>query len=114
MDPTTKKQLINDYKSKPTVGGVYCIECSGNQRRIVKTAPNLDGIRSRFEFAQKIQSCPDPALQNEWTAYGNSSFTLTVLDELRMKPDQTTREFRDDLKALLELWLEKLASDGAQ
>ena len=114
MDPTTRKQLIKDYKDKPAVGAVYCIECSGNRKRIVKSTPDLGGLRSRFDFAQKIQSCPDPALQGEWAQYGNPSFTLTVLDELPMKENQTTKEFRDDLKVLLELWLEKLASGDAQ
>lgn len=110
MDPEKKKQLKKDYKSKLAVGAVYCVECSGDQSRIIKSTVDIGGIKSRFEFACKTESCPDPAIYNEWSKYGSKSFSLTVLEELEQKESQTGREFAEDIKLLQEMWLEKAMS----
>lgn len=107
MDPAKKRQLKNNYKSKPAVGGVYCILCSGNQRRLIKSSVDLAGIQSRYNFALAIKGCPDPALQSEWMEYGSDSFSFTVLEELTMKEGQSPREFADDMDLLREMWIEK-------
>lgn len=107
MNADKRKQLINDYKTKPSVGAVYAIDCSGNHRRIVKSTVDIGGIQSRFQFAMSIKGCPDPMLNNEWIQYGSESFSLVILEELKMKKDQSPREFADDMKQLYKLWLEK-------
>ncbi len=112
MDPNKKKQLKNDYKSKPAVGGIYQITCSGNQRALIKSTLDMAGIQSRYKFAMAIKSCPDPALQSEWLAYGTDSFSFSILEELSMKEGQTVREFSDDMETLLALWLEKSGSNA--
>lgn len=108
MDSAKKKELINSYKRKRQVGAVYAIDCAGNGRRLVKSTVDVGGIQSRYNFAISIQGCPDPALQREWAEYGSATFSLTILEELPMKEDQTSREFADEMKVLLEMWLEKL------
>lgn len=109
MDSEKKKQLIKEYKSKLAVGAVYCIECSGNQRRYIKSTVDIGGIRNRFGFAIQTKSCPDPALYSEWSKYGSESFSLVILEELEQKEDQSSKEFANDIKLLLELWLEESA-----
>ena len=108
MDAEKKKQLKNDYKSKLAVGAVYAIECSGNQRRCIKSTADIGGIRNRFNFALATKSCPEPALQSEWVEYGSEAFSLIILEELKMKEGQTAKEFAEDIKLLHELWLDKL------
>lgn len=107
MDPAKKKQLKDAYKSKPAVGGVYCIACSGNQRRYIKSTVDIEGIQHRFNFALSMKTCPDPALYAEWNAYGTESFSLEILEELKIKEGQTAKEFANDVALLRELWLEK-------
>lgn len=111
MDADKRKRIKDDYKSKVAVGAVYAIECGGTRRRIIKSTTNIDGIKNRFQFALKTKSCPDPALRDEWLKFGSDAFSLVVLEELRMKEDQSAGEFADDIKLLYELWLEKLAND---
>lgn len=111
MNAEEKKRLVNEYKSKPVTGGVYCIECSGNHRRWIKSTTDLEGIANRFKFAVETGGCPEPSMLREWKEYGVSSFSLIVLEELKKKEDSTAREFADDITALYELWLEK---DGAE
>ena len=109
MQTDRKRQLKNAYKSKPAVGAVYAITCSGNQRRIIKSTVDVAGIQSRFRFAMAIKSCPDPALNAEYAQYGAESFTLSILEELTIREGQTAREFAEDMQQLCELWLEKAA-----
>lgn len=107
MNSDRKKQLRNEYKSKPAVGAVYAIDCSGNGRRLMKSTVDIGGIKSRYNFAISTKGSPDPSLNNEWLKYGSESFSLTVLEEMTMREGQSPKEFADDMNALYELWLEK-------
>lgn len=111
MNEEKKRQIRNEYKSKPAVGAIYALECSGNKRRCIKSTVDIEGLKNRFQFALSIKGCPDPVMTAEWKEYGSESFSLVVLEELKMKEDQTAREFRDDMKQLYELWLEKLKEE---
>lgn len=105
-----KKTLKEQYKSRKVTGGVFCIRCEGNSRAWLKSAQNLEGQKSRFQFAVDHDSCLEPSMREEWKQYGASSFTFTVLEELEKKPDQSDSEFAQDIKTLLEMWQEKNAA----
>ena len=111
MESAQRRNLKNAYKEQAAVGGIYCIECSGNRRRWLKASPNLAGMRNKYEFAIAIGSCPEPGMRSEWLRYGAASFSFTVLETLPKKETQTDAEFREDLGVLLELWTEKTQSD---
>lgn len=109
MDPAEKKRLKDNYKSSAAVGGIYRLVCEGNGHAIVKSTLDIAGIKSRFNFAMKIKSCPDPNMQKDCLEFGSDSFKLEVLEELTMKEGQTAKEFSDDMEVLYELWLERLS-----
>ena len=114
MGKTNKKDLINAYKNKPAVGGVYCILCSGSGNRLINSTVDMEGIHNRFRFALSIGSCPDPKLQDDWMKFGGESLSFTVLEELTKAETQSPKEFKDDVDALLEMWLEKDAAEGGR
>ena len=107
MDKDKKRELIDSYKNRTITGGVYCIQCSGNQRRWIKSTTDMAGSKSRFLYAVQTKSCPGPAMLRECTAYGIGSFSFVILEELVKKETQTAAEFADDINTLYELWLEK-------
>lgn len=110
MNADRRKALRDAYKSKPVIGGVCCIRCSGNGRVCIQSTRNIEGLRHRFDFAISMETAPDPTLRGEWEQYGASSFSFSVLDEITKKEGQTDREFADDIDALYEIWLEKSQS----
>lgn len=107
MNPDRKKELKNTYKSKPAVGGVCCIRCSGNQRPYIQATRDIEGLKNRFRFAVSTGTCPDPTLRGAWEKYGAASFSFAVLDQITKGENQTQKEFADDVTALYEIWLEK-------
>lgn len=112
MESAKRKELINQYKEKFTVGGIYTIRCEGNQRALTRSTQNLIGQQNRFAFAISTKFCPEPAMLAEWNRYGAQSFSFSILDRLERKEGQTEREYTEDLDALLEIWLEKTRQAG--
>ncbi len=107
METPSKKALKENYKNRAVVGGIYGIKCSGNDRIWIKATKNMAGQKNRFGFAVATNSCPEPAMLNDWKTYGAKAFSLVVLEEMKKGETQTEREFSDDIETLLEMWMEK-------
>jgi len=107
MNAGKRKSLKEAYKDKPMVGGVYRVQCNGNQRSWIKATKNLAGRQNKFGFAIATGTAPEPGMRSEWLQYGVKSFSFTVLETLTQKKDQTEQEFGEDIDALLKMWTEK-------
>ncbi len=107
METQSKKELKENYKNRRVVGGIYGIKCNANDRIWIKSTKNMAGQQNRFSFAVATNSCPEPAMQDDWKAYGAKSFSFVVLEEIKKGENQTDREFSDDIVTLLEIWREK-------
>lgn len=109
-----QKDLLAAYKERTVVGGVCALRSAVTGRVFLISAPDPKGQRNRFQFSVSADACMFAALLPDWRAHGGASFTFDVLEELEKKPDQTDRQFRDDLDALTALWRERLAAEGAE
>ena len=107
MPGQSRKELLEAYKHRKVVGGVYAVTNQRTGRMLVMSAQDLNGIRRRYEFAVAIGSCFHPKLQADVNVYGTDAFEFAVLEELVKKETQTDRDFADDLETLRALWLEK-------
>jgi acyl carrier protein phosphodiesterase len=46
-------------------------------------------------------------LAKDWAQYGPDVFQFEILEELEKKDEQSPERFREDIKTLKEMWLEK-------
>ena len=105
-----RKEMISAYKERRREGGVFAIRNSQNGRLLLQWTTELTGSRNRFQFAQMTGSCVDWKIAKDWDALGKDVFVFEVLDTLQQKEEQTAEEFKEDVKALYDLWLEKMDS----
>ena len=114
VDSNTKKEYKALYRERETIGGVYLIRNTVNNRVLLDAATDLNSRRNRFEFSQKTGSCVEMKLQRDWVAQETSDFVFEVLEELKKSDTQTPAEFKADIEFLKEIWLDKLAGEEFQ
>lgn len=109
-----RKELIQEYKNRKPNMGVYQIRNKINGKIQILSSLNLDGAFNRFQFELKMGLNMGPwekELKADLARYGPENFVFEVLDKL--KPvEEPDYDYREDLKALEELWLEKLEPYG--
>ena len=91
--------------------GVYCVTNSRNGKILLGSALNVRGILNSILFQLQGSSYPNEALQKDFNAQEEADFSFKVVDYLKPK-DDLKYDYRADLKALEELWLEKLQPYG--
>jgi hypothetical protein len=106
-----RKDLVEQYKQRKVVGGVYLIRNTINGKIAVEATVDMPGSQNRFAFAQSTGSGTIFKLQKDWLAMGGSAFVLEVLETIEKKESQTDKEFKEDVQTLKEIWLEKLAHE---
>jgi hypothetical protein len=108
-DKKTKKELIEKYKERQVVGGVYIIRNKINNKVLLDAATDLQASKNRFEFSKQIGVCTNLKLQKDWNEFGSSQFVFEVLEELEKGKTQTASEFLDDISVLKDMWLDKIS-----
>lgn len=106
-----KKELIRNYKNRPLDAGVFQIRNVQNGKIFVRSHMNLHSALNRFPFELKMGIMRVPQLQADYNASGPENFSFEVLERLDPKEDPNYN-YKDDLQALEELWLEKLQPYG--
>ena len=102
-----KKALKNSYKHSKTKMGIYKIGTGGDIW--IGAAKNLNGIINSLKFQLELGTHPNKKLQGTWNELGGAAFKTEVLDELEYDKENPDKDYADDLKALLEMWKEKLS-----
>jgi hypothetical protein len=103
-----KKALQAAYRERAVKGGIYAIRNTDSGRLLVEQTADMQGSANRFEFMKSTGACFSLKLQKDWKP-GAATFAFEILEELDKGADQTDAEFRADLAALKELWLDKLS-----
>jgi 2-phospho-L-lactate transferase/gluconeogenesis factor (CofD/UPF0052 family) len=105
-----RKTLINQYKQRKIIGGIFRVTNTRNGRYLLDYATNLQAKQNAFDFMVSTNSCFDYRLKDDWNTLGGKAFTFETLETLEKKKEQTQEQFIDDLKTLTNLWSEKLDS----
>lgn len=107
-DANRKRDLVRAYKERKPQRGVYAVTCAATGARWAASTANLDKQQNMTWFTLKMGTHTNRDMQAAWNAHGEESFSYEILDELG---DDVTDPvaIRADLKAMEELWREKLA-----
>jgi hypothetical protein len=106
-----RKELKRDYTWNPRRMGVFQVRNVVNGKVLVGVALDLPGIINSQRFQLSMGSHPSKTLQADWQEYGADCFVFEILDELRRGADPG-RNYREELGAMQDLWLEKLEPYG--
>lgn len=110
MDKSDRKKLVQRVMEIETVGAIYAIKNIENGKMLVNATAELQGTKNRFEFLKQMNDPFSMKLREDFMKFGKEAFVLEILETLEKKPEQTSEEFKEDLKSLKEMWLKKLDS----
>lgn len=108
----SRREMIKEYKNTLQPMGIVQVKNIRNGRVYITASGNIKGTINSLRFQLRMGSfLPSPALSKEWNEMGEESFVIEVLDEL--KPvDKPGHDYKEELKALESMWLEKLKPYG--
>jgi len=102
-----KKELINEYKQRKIVGGVFRVVNTKNGKYLLDYATDLQAKQNSFNFMVMTNASFDYKMDKDWKEFGAAAFKFEVLDSLEKKKDQSQEMFIEDLKTLKQMWVEK-------
>ncbi len=108
MDKQTRKQILDSYKARRAVGGVFAVRNSANGKSLIQFTTELQGSLNRFQFSQMTGGCSYKVLQEDYQKYGSGAFTIDVLEELIQKEGQTEQDFRREIEALYGMLISQI------
>ncbi len=112
MDKQNRKSMVDAYKERVVVGGVWAVKNAKSGKLLLGADANLNGAKNKFGFFTATGVCPYLELSKDWEAFGKDAFAFEVLEEIRKKPEQSDREFKEDLETLREMWGERIGAAG--
>jgi hypothetical protein len=103
-----RKELARQYKETPRTMGVGAVRNLTTGKLLVFSGADLPSLLNRHRAQLRLGAHPNRSLQDDWNSLGVSAFGFETLDTLQ--PAETPDyDPADDLRALEDLWLEKLA-----
>lgn len=103
-----KKDLKNAYKEREKIGGIYQITDEISGKFWLDFAQDVMKVENRFSFMKKTNQPFSLLMSEDWKKDGKDAFSFKVIEKLIKKPEQTDREFKEELITLLEMKKEEL------
>ena len=114
MPVVNRRDVIREYKKCIQPMGIVQVKNIRDNRVYLTASANTAGTINSIRFQLKMGTfLPSPGLARDWNELGEQNFLIEVLDELE-PVDDPGHDYRDDLKALEVMWLEKLKPFGQQ
>ena len=92
MKAETRKRVIADYKKRTSVAGIYALRCGVTGEVWVGQALDLDKIQNRIWFSLRTGSHINRGLQDAWSTYGDTAFSLEILERLEKEETPYLRD----------------------
>ncbi|WP_071162434.1 GIY-YIG nuclease family protein [[Clostridium] dakarense] len=103
----SRKEAILEYKERPVSGGIYKVTNTVNGKYLLINDIDLKSAENRFNFFKKTGSGIHMKVEKDVKEFGADKFKFEILEEIEMKEGQSKKDFKEDLKALEEVWKEK-------
>jgi hypothetical protein len=119
LDKQRKKELSTAYSQSFRRMGVYQIRNTVNGKIYVDGSMDLDGSSNRVAFMKQMKMNSIIALNEDWNKYGPDAFVYEELDWIEPQEEVLSdrgelKAYKDEVDALLDLWLDKLQPYGEQ
>jgi len=103
-----RKALTRQYKETPRTMGIGQVRNLTSGKVLLIAGLDLPSLLNRHKAQLRLNAHSVKTLQADWNAQGADNFAFEVLDTLTPvdKPDSDPAA---DLRALEEMWLEKLS-----
>ena len=106
MSNLSRKELVNKYKQQEVEMGIIQMYNTVTGYSFVDVSMNLYKPFETIKFRLNMGKFKLKKLQEDWNAYGESSFEFKVVEKLKANECSTDKEKLDDLKELLKLWID--------
>ena len=107
-----KKQLKQMYKETPIEGGIFQIKNNENGKLFVGSTRNFKTING-LKFSLEAGTAPPTTteLQQDWSHFGASAFSIDILETLKKKDEPYFNE-KEALQEMENKWLDQLQPYG--
>lgn len=106
MNNINKKEIINNYKQQEIEMGIIQLYNTVNGYSFVDICTNLYKPFESIKFQLNLGRGKSKKLKEDWGTYGESAFEFKVVEKLKPNEGATEKEKIEDLKELLNLWIE--------
>jgi hypothetical protein len=107
-----KRQVKKEYLRSIQPMGIVQVKNLKDGRGLLMRSANTSGTINSLRFQLNSGAFPtSQELLRDWRELGEASFTIEVIDELEAT-DDPARDYDAELRALEELWLERLQPYG--
>ncbi|MBN2804097.1 MAG: GIY-YIG nuclease family protein [Deltaproteobacteria bacterium] len=114
MKPVDKKELKNAYKQMKPQMGVFTVRNINNQKCFIEASNDIQSMFNRIRFQLGMGMHPCKPLQEDWNKNKEQSFSFEVLDTLSYSKDESKTDYKEELKLLKTLWIEKLTKEDSE
>jgi hypothetical protein len=107
-----RRQVKEDYKRTIQPMGIVQVKNLKNGRCFIMRSANTKGTINSLRFQLKMGAfATNHELSRDWQALGEENFAIEVIDELALV-DEPDHDYASELRALEDLWMEKLQPYG--
>ena len=106
-----RKTLKREYKELQRPAGIFRVRNSVHDKSLIGASADLTAMLNRQRAQLRMGAHANRGLQADWNELGPDAFEFETLDTLSPK-DEPNYDPSDDLRALEELWLDRLSPFG--
>ncbi len=105
-----RKIVINEYKQRKSLGGVFKVTNTATGKFYLDCAPNLQAKHNSFDFMVSSGTCFNHKLREDWATFGPKVFVFEIIEELKPKEEQISSDYLEELKNLKQMWQENIGT----